>query len=105
MKKLILISLATLAFTIAEKQTFSQSPEWVWAESAGGTDYDFANSVFTDAGGNVYVTGSFYSDSITFGSITLTNAGAGYADIFITKYDSNGTVLWVKSEGGKGNKY
>jgi hypothetical protein len=98
MKKYLLITIATLALTIAEKQTFAQSPEWVYAKSAGGTNDDLAFGISTDAWGNVYVTGSFQSSSITFGSTVLTNAG--YANIFITKYDSNGTVLWAKSAGG-----
>jgi preprotein translocase subunit YajC len=100
MKKLILITIATLALTVAEKQTFAQVPEWVWAESAGGTDYDGGSSVATDAAGNVYVTGYFYNPSITFDSTVLTNANGGSPDIFITKYDSNGTVIWAKSAGG-----
>ncbi len=101
MKKFILITIATLALTVAEKQTFAQLPEWVWAQSAGGTDYDYAFDVSTDAWGNVYLIGSFSSSSITFGSTVLTNTGnVGNADIFITKYDSNGNILWAKSAGG-----
>ncbi len=68
-------------------------------KSAGGTSADYENSVSTDDWGNVYVTGYFVSDSLTFGSIVLTNGG-GYGDIFIAKYDSNGTVLWAKGAGG-----
>ncbi len=103
MEKLFFITIATLAFTIAEKQTFAQVPEWLWSQSAGGAKSDAAHSVSTDAAGNVYVTGWFASSSITFGSIVLTNAYSGYyspSDIFITKYDSNGNVLWAKSAGG-----
>ncbi len=103
MKKYLLITIATLALTIAEKQTFAQGPEWVWAQSAGGTDDDYGSNVSTDAGGNVYITGFFYSDSITFGSTILTNKG--HHDIYLTKYDSNGTVLWAKSAGGTDPDY
>jgi Secretion system C-terminal sorting domain/Beta-propeller repeat len=54
----------------------------------------------TDGSGNVYMTGGFSSASITFGTITLTNAASGYMDMFIVKYDANGNVLWAKSAGG-----
>jgi hypothetical protein len=72
----------------------------LWAKSAGGTDYDYAQSVSTDGNGNVYVTGSFGSSSIMFGSTGLTNPNVGWDNIFIAKYDSTGTVLWAKSAGG-----
>lgn len=70
----------------------------LWAKSAGGTSADDAYSIITDASGNVYVVGYFQSSSITFGSTTLTNAGA--YDMFIVKYDASGNVLWAKSAGG-----
>jgi hypothetical protein len=72
----------------------------LWATSAGGTAYADGHSISTDASGNVYVTGYFQSDTITFGTITLPNTYIGYADIFIAKYAPNGTVLWAKSAGG-----
>jgi hypothetical protein len=82
----------------------AQSPSFLWAKSAGGTQfyYDDGNSVSTDASGNVYVTGYFQSPTITFGTTTLTNTG-GF-DFFITKYDAGGNVLWAKSAIGVGQK-
>lgn len=74
----------------------------IWAKSAGGTDYDEANSLASDAEGNVYVTGNFNSTEITFGSITVQNANNGSYDLFIVKYDSSGNAVWVKSAGGSG---
>ena len=74
----------------------------LWAKSAGGNDYDLGNSITTDASGNVFITGMFESDTITFGTTVLTNAdNTGlYEDIFIAKYDTNGNLLWAKSAGG-----
>jgi len=82
--------------------TFSQeqAPDWAWAKSAGGSNDDYGKSIATDAAGNVYITGSFASDSITFGNITLTNAYTIGCDIFIVKYNPNGNVLWAQSAGG-----
>jgi len=70
----------------------------LWAKSAGGNSSDGSTGIATDAVGNVYLTGYFHSSTLTFGNITLTNAGS--ADIFIAKYDPNGNVLWAKSAGG-----
>jgi ribosomal protein S11 len=78
--------------------THAQTPSFQWAKSAGGTNNDEANSITTDANGNVYITGRFQSPTITFGITTLTKVGA--FDFFITKYDANGNVVWAKSAGG-----
>jgi hypothetical protein len=73
----------------------------VWAKSEGGTDYDAAWSVTVDTSGKSYVAGYFKSPTITFGSNTLTNTGM--KDIFLSKYDADGNVLWAKSAGGAGD--
>jgi hypothetical protein len=69
----------------------------IWAKSAGGIDWDYPETVFTDASGCVYLEGSFESPSIAFGSDTLTNST--FRSMFITKYDSGGNVLWAKNYG------
>src|SRR2546430_11039049 len=44
---------------------------------------------------------SFGSPTITFGGVTLTNAGAaGTWDMFLVKFDTGGNVIWAKSAGG-----
>jgi len=75
----------------------AQAPEWIWAKSAGGTGSDGAKNISLDGSGNVYMAGSFQSTTITFGTTTLYNYGGAGGDIFLTKYDANGNVLWAKS--------
>ncbi|MFH1005081.1 MAG: hypothetical protein V1781_06265, partial [Bacteroidota bacterium] len=80
---------------------YDASGNVLWAKSAGGSDWDRASSVSTDANGNILVAGSFQSPTIIFGSTTLTKAGSdNYADMFLAKYDASGNVLWAKSAGG-----
>ena len=97
MKKILLLILYS-SFLIFNSH--AQVPNWLWANGAGGTGNDQSFSISADAGGNVYVTGYFYSSSITFGSTVLTNAGLN--DIFLAKYDGAGNVLWARSAGGPG---
>jgi len=70
---------------------------WLWANQAGGTDWDEGNSIAVDASGNSYVTGYFYN-SVSFSTTTLTSSGS--YDIFVAKLDSNGNWLWAKRAGG-----
>ncbi len=75
----------------------------LWAKSAGGgTLCDYVNSVATDASGNAFITGTFSSPTITFGTTTLIKADSGFSDIFIVKYDASGNVLWARGAGGNG---
>ncbi len=75
----------------------------LWVTAAGGTDNDGSQGISTDTSGNVYVTGTFHSDSINFGTTTITNVGGNW-DVFTVKYNGSGNVLWAKSEGGSGGE-
>jgi len=77
---------------------YDQSGNVLWARRAGGGKYDFGRAIVVDASGNAYVTGSFQSTTPTFDSFTLT--AIGKSDVFIAKYDPNGTVLWVRQYSG-----
>jgi probable HAF family extracellular repeat protein len=65
---------------------------WIRQFDSGGND--FCNGVAADGLGNVYVTGS------TYGDLGGTNAGA--TDVFVSKYDTEGTLLWMRQQGTSG---
>lgn len=69
----------------------------LWTRKIGGTNIDKGYSIKTDKQGNCYITGTFVSSTLNFGTVTLTSTG-GY-DCFIAKYDTNGNLLWAKKAG------
>jgi hypothetical protein len=76
--------------------------EFIWAQSAGGIHSETGKKLIVDSIGNIYITGSFKSPFINFGSITLQNTNAEWSDTFLAKYDTDGNVSWAQSAGGIG---
>ncbi len=72
-----------------------------WVQSIGGPGPDEGIAITVDASGNIYTTG-FFSDSIVMnplnGSFGL--KVSGISDMYITKSDAFGNLIWVKSIGG-----
>ena len=77
---------------------YNSAGNLLWARRAVGDSANDGRGIAVDAAGNCYIAGHFFSDSITFGNVTLMNAGG--ADIFVVKYDPAGNVLWAKRAGG-----
>jgi hypothetical protein len=78
----------------------AQLPNWAWASNASSNQSEDAASITSDGSGNTYVTGKFSAPTITFGTITLNNAGNNTNDIFVAKYNSAGQIQWAKAVGG-----
>jgi len=74
----------------------------LWANSAGGTANDQGHAIVADAAGNSYLTG-YYNTSAVFGfgetNQTVLNAASAF-DIFIARYNTDGTLAWTRSAGG-----
>ncbi len=70
----------------------------IWAKNAGGNYTDAGTSLYLDMAGNLLVAGYFLADTISFDGYDLLNKG-NY-DMFVTKYDPNGNVLWADGRGG-----
>ena len=79
---------------------------FVWAKKIGGSSNEFAESIDVDAFGNVCAIGYFLG-TVDFdpglGIDNLISAG-GY-DIFISKYDPSGNLIWAKNVGGTTGDY
>lgn len=62
-----------------------------WIRQFGSSAYDVGNDITVDAQGNIYATGT------TLGQ--LGSESLGEADIWVAKYDSEGTQQWLKQIG------
>lgn len=76
---------------------------WFWAKSGGNNDQCTVINSTADISGNVYIIGYFFEGVLKYGSYTLTNNNASYADMFLVKYNRSGTVEWAVQSGGDGN--
>lgn len=76
-------------------------PGYQWSISSGGTKQDFARSCATDNFGNVYTAGVF-SDVVDFdpGPAILTMSSTIQGNLFVTKHDSLGRLIWAKQLSG-----
>ena len=70
------------------------SGEVLWATSAGGNNDDISEELATDTNGNVFITGDFQSNTLSFGSTSISRS-VGCSDIYLAKYDPSGELQWV----------
>jgi uncharacterized delta-60 repeat protein len=76
-----------------------------WAKRAGGLEVEQSNGITALSDNSTVITGHFYGVA-TFGQdepneTVLTSTGE--TDIFITRYNPDGTLSWAKRAGGRGN--
>lgn len=71
-----------------------------WIRSMSGTGYDEGFSIDVDSDMNVYTTGRFQG-TVDFdpGPVQYNLTSAGGYDIFVSKLDSSGNFVWVRSFG------
>jgi hypothetical protein len=75
----------------------------LWVRTTTGQSQVDGHEIGTDNAGNVYVCGGFLQ-SPNFNGISLTGSLVWY-EIFLVKYNSNGTVQWAIPIGGTADDY
>jgi hypothetical protein len=66
----------------------------IWKQQLGSSEYDQSLGVATDKSGNIYLTGN------TEGN--LAGNSAGWGDLWLAKYDTNGKQIWKQQFGSSG---
>ncbi|MDX2173189.1 MAG: T9SS type A sorting domain-containing protein [Bacteroidota bacterium] len=76
-----------------------------WVKTFGGSLNDVITSMSINSS-NLYITGEFAGVAVDFdpGPSTSTISSNGLTDVFIAKYDLNGTFGWAKGFGGLSNE-
>ncbi|MES2765029.1 MAG: T9SS type A sorting domain-containing protein [Bacteroidota bacterium] len=74
---------------------FAQTPNWIWARNTKSTGEDYISKTVTDKFGNIYIGGSFNSDSLKFDSFILRNSSRN--NMFLVKLNPTGGVVWTQS--------
>ncbi|MCI1266295.1 MAG: T9SS type A sorting domain-containing protein [Saprospiraceae bacterium] len=95
---LIIIS---FVFSMNTYSLKGQTPVFEYVKAMGGPSTDIGSSVSLDAKGNLYTAGSF-EETVDFdaGPLSYLLKSNGARDIFITKMDSKGELIWAKNIGG-----
>ena len=78
-------------YTDAFLSKYDSQGNSLWILQIGSSGSDIARGVSVDSMGNVYISGR------TTGSLGGPNAGSG--DVFLSKYDSAGNLLWTSQFG------
>lgn len=78
---------------------FNPEGTLLWATTNGGTSVDVATAVRTDLNGHVFVCG-YYQGTTTFQNFSA--SALGYNDVFLAKFDGNGTCIWLNTAGSSG---
>ena len=75
---------------------YSAAGTLVWAAHLDGSSV-YGHGVHVDSNGHVYVTGSYAGDlRYRLGAAVTPLDGVGTLDIFVTKLDADGNLVWLK---------
>lgn len=77
------------------KYNTSGTPQWV--RKGGGPSTDYGRGVSVSPNGNIFWVGDIYGSTANFDAIPV--SGSGVYDAFVSLYDSNGNVQWVRTGG------
>jgi len=80
---------------------FDSSGAFQWVRTWGGSDYDEARCLASDASGNAFTAG-YFRGTVDFdtGTGVDNKTSKGDLDVFLSKFSPSGDFLWAKTWGG-----
>ena len=84
---------------------YNSDGSYAWTKTFGGTHEDYGQGIASDSSGNVFITG-YFQGTVNFDGTggTDNHTSQGGTDIFITKYNADGTYGWTKTIGSTGDQ-
>jgi len=77
---------------------FNNNGDLSWVKQQGGDDHNNVSAIKVDNNGNVYTTGRFRGTTdFDPSSNTFFETAFGWDDIYVSKLDSDGNFVWVKT--------
>jgi len=70
-----------------------------WTKILGSSEWDRGQSLTTGSDGSIFITGQ------TNGNLDGESNKGGYGDVFLSKYNSDGTKYWTKLLGSSSSEY
>jgi hypothetical protein len=100
MKKLLLAAILITQVILCEAQNLAV---YRWAGKIAGPNSEYPDWIRCDASGNVYVSGRF-EGTVDFdpGAGATSRISNGSSDVFLAKYTTAGSLVWVVTFGGTG---
>lgn len=89
-----------ILLSIFSQCSIAQTVDWQWLKGAQKNADSEGWSSAIDPAGNVYVSGNFVADSVSFGPVTLQGDSIGMMQVFLVKYSPSGTMLWARGSTG-----
>lgn len=94
--------LTVLVVIVVSSEAYAQAPDFLWAKQGSGDKNDVARGITVDNRENAIATGSF-QNKVNLDGREINSAGL--QDIFITKYNGKGEIVWVKQFGAQGRDF
>jgi hypothetical protein len=91
------VSLVALTIGCCYCCTAARSQTLEWIDQFGTDGIEWARDVSLDGLGSIYVTGQTGAGNL--GTYPLGASLFGHADVYLRKYDANGTPLWIQQIG------
>lgn len=96
----------TLALLMTGVSSIAQAQELVWAKQFTSAERIAGRTLSLDGSGNMYVTGYFQATAdLDPGPGTTPLAPSGNWDVFVTKLDASGELIWAEQIGGNIQAY